>query len=88
MSEPILELATDNGPAAVQVLQNAPGVIEAAMFGRSVHVVVEDAAAATERLPRLLEEHGLASRGVIPVRPSLEDVFVALVRREGGAVVG
>jgi ABC-2 type transport system ATP-binding protein len=88
MSEPILELATDNGPAAVQVLQHAPGVIEAAMFGRAVHVVVEDAAAATDRLPRLLQEHGLATHGVTPVRPSLEDVFVALVRREGGAVVG
>ena len=88
MSEPILELATDNGPAAVQVLQKAPGVIEAAMFGRAVHVVVEDAAAATERLPKLLKEHGLEARGVTAVRPSLEDVFVALVRREGGAVVG
>ena len=88
MTEPLLELATDNGPAAVQVLQQAPGVIEAAMFGRAVHVVVEDAAAAERELPRLLEQHGLSCRGVTPVRPSLEDVFVSLVRREGGAVAG
>jgi len=39
-------------------------------------------------LPRLLAARGLDVRSVTPVRPSLEDVFVALVRREGGAVAG
>jgi ABC-2 type transport system ATP-binding protein len=88
MTEPLLEVVTDNGPAAVHVLQHAPGVVEAAMFGRAVHVVVEDATAATRELPSLLAEHGIACQAITPVRPSLEDVFVALVRREGGAVVG
>jgi ABC-2 type transport system ATP-binding protein len=88
MAEPILELATDNGPAAAQALQGAPGVIEAALFGRAVHVVVDDAARATQALPALLQARGLAVRHIAPVRPSLEDVFVSLVRREGGAVVG
>jgi len=88
MTEPILELATDNGPAAAKLLQRAPGVIEAAMFGRAVHVVVEDATAASRSLPQLLKEHGLALRSVTTVRPSLEDVFVALVRREGGVLAG
>ena len=88
MAEPILEVTTDVGPAAAQALQQAPGVIEAAMFGRAVHVVVTDAAAATESLPGFLSARGLSCRGIEPIRPSLEDVFVALVRREGGAVVG
>ena len=88
MAEPILELATDNGPAAVQELQRAPGVIEAAMFGRAVHVVVRDEAAARAELPRFLAARGLSCDRVVPVRPSLEDVFVSLVRREGGAVEG
>ena len=88
MAEPILELATDDGPAAAQALQGAPGVIEAALFGRAVHVVVDDAERATQALPALLQARGLAVHGVTPVRPSLEDVFVSLVRREGGAVVG
>ncbi len=88
LTEPILELATDNGPAAAQALQGAPGVIEAAMFGRAVHVLVEDAAAAAQALPVLLSGRGIACRGVTPVRPSLEDVFVSLVRREGGVVAG
>jgi ABC-2 type transport system ATP-binding protein len=88
MTEPLLELATSDGPAAVQVLQQAPGIIEAAMFGRAVHVVVTDAVAAERELPALLARHGVSCDGVRAVRPSLEDVFVSLVRREGGAVAG
>ncbi len=87
MSEPILELDTSDGPAAAQALQGAPGVVEAAMFGRAVHVVVDDAGRAERTLPALLQARGLTLRHLAPVRPSLEDVFVSLVRREGGAVV-
>ena len=88
MTEPLLEITTDHGPAVAQLLQGAPGVIEAAMFGREVHVMVEDADAAARDLPALLTAKGHRVHGVQPVRPSLEDVFVALVRREGGAVAG
>ncbi len=88
LTEPLLEITTDHGPAVAQLLQGAPGVIEAAMFGREVHVMVEDAAAAARDLPALLAAKGHRVHGVQPVRPSLEDVFVALVRREGGAVAG
>jgi ABC-2 type transport system ATP-binding protein len=88
MVEPILKLATDDGPAAARILPQAPGVIEAAMFGRAVHVVVEDAAAAIAALPAFLGARGLACHGVTAVRPSLDDVFVSLVRREGGAAAG
>ena len=88
MSEPILELATSDGPGAAQALRDAPGVVEAAMFGRAVHVVVADAAEATTSLPAFLSARGISVQHVVPVRPSLEDVFVSLVRREGGAVAG
>jgi drug efflux transport system ATP-binding protein len=88
MSEPILEITTDQGPATAQALQHAPGVIEAAMFGRAVHVVVQDARPAERALPEFLSGRGLPCRAVAPIRPSLEDVFVSLVRREGGAVAG
>ncbi len=88
MTEPILELAVDDGPTAVQDLQQAPGVVEAAMFGRAVHVVVEDEAAARASLPPFLASRGLQCSRITTVRPSLEDVFVSLVRHEGGAVEG
>jgi len=88
MTEPLLAIAADHGPAVAQALQGAPLVLEAAMFGRDVHVMVEDAAAALEYLPVLLAGKGFPIRSIETVRPSLEDVFVALVHREGGAVLG
>ena len=88
MSEPIFEVAADDAPAAARALLHQPGIVEAAMFGRAVHVVVEDAAAAEAFIPALLSARGITCKSVLPVRPSLEDVFVSLVRREGGAVVG
>ena len=57
------------------------------MFGRAVHVMVADEPAARAALPGVLAAAGRTCDGLQPVEPSLEDVFVALVRREGGAVV-
>jgi ABC-2 type transport system ATP-binding protein len=88
MAEPLLEVATDQGPLTARALQQAPGVIEAAMFGRAVHVVVESADAARRELPVFLAGRGLPLRSITPIRPSLEDVFVSLVRQQGGAVAG
>jgi len=88
MTEPILEIATDNAPLAVEALAAAEGVIDAAMFGRHVHAVVEDAREAESLVRRRLESAGRRVDIVTRVAPSLEDVFVSLVRREGGAVAG
>jgi ABC-2 type transport system ATP-binding protein len=88
MKEPLLEITCADGPAVAEALQGQPGVSEAAMFGRSVHVAVDDAAAAQASIPAILAQRGLAAQRITPMTPSLEDVFVALVRREGGAVEG
>jgi drug efflux transport system ATP-binding protein len=87
MTEPIFEVTAADGAAAAQALQRAPGVIEAAMFGRAVHVVCAHQDVGATLAP-FLAAHQVACRSVDPVRPSLEDVFVALVRREGGVVAG
>ncbi len=84
--DPILEIATDDSPRAVEALAGAPGVVEAAMFGRAVHLTVRDADDARARVPGLLAARGLAAGGIRVVEPSLEDVFVARVRAAGGAV--
>ena len=86
-SEPLYELQINNAARAVEVLQDLPGVIEAAMFGRALHVVTEDAPAVEDTIVRVLEDAGLEPRALHRVQPTLEDVFVSLVRREGGALV-
>jgi ABC-2 type transport system ATP-binding protein len=86
LHQPLLQLHTDDPPRAVEALTQVPGVISAAMFGRAVHVMVEDEQAAQSALPGALAAAGRTCEKLEPVEPSLEDVFVALVQREGGAV--
>ncbi len=86
--DPILEVKTRDAPRAVETLRGAPGVLEVTMFGRAVHAMVEDQAAAERQIPELLAARGYDCESIQPIAPSLEDVFVSLIRRAGGAVVG
>ena len=96
--EPIVEIMTDKPAEAVTILRGLRSVEDAAMFGRAVHVAMLGAGAQgrrgegeieTERILReALQQHGIEPQSISFVRPSLEDVFVALVRRQGGAVEG
>ena len=74
----ILRIDCDPLGAGLELLQQAPGVTDAAVFGNSLHAVVRDAAAATTAIRALLADHQVAVRGIAPIAASLEDVFVAL----------
>ena len=65
------------GPA-VEALQAAPMVMDAAVFGNALHLVVENADAAIPEVKKYLGEHGVTVRRIEKIRPSLEDVFVSL----------
>jgi ABC-2 type transport system ATP-binding protein len=86
--EPIWSLHTDYAPDAVTALKRTPGVVDAAMFGRNVHVTVERRTAAASVIRDALAGAGRTCQALEQVTPSLEDVFVSLVRREGGVVLG
>lgn len=88
MVQPLLEVQCDHSPRAVEALSGMPEVSEASMFGRTVHVVVDDAVVARAAIADRLAARGVAVRNIEQIEPSLEDVFVALVRAEGGAVLG
>ena len=87
LTEPILSLRTDNGPRAVEALQGEAAVLDTGLFGRNVHAVVRDLAEAKSVIPKRLAARGVTLMGLEPVAPSLEDVFVALVRAGGGAII-
>ncbi|MGA9070702.1 MAG: ATP-binding cassette domain-containing protein [Terracidiphilus sp.] len=72
--------------AAVEALQTAPGVMDAAVFGNALHLVVEIAMTAAPLLKNYLAERGIAVSRMEEIRPSLEDVFVSLTtaRDAGG----
>jgi drug efflux transport system ATP-binding protein len=65
------------GPG-LEALRAAPGVEDAAVFGRALHAVVRDARAAAEPIREALAAHQVAVSRVEHIPPTLEDVFVAL----------
>jgi ABC-2 type transport system ATP-binding protein len=64
--------------AAMAALRQAPGVIETAIFGDRLHVLVRDGA---DDLPPFLARQGVEVGPPRRIIPSLEDVFVQLVSR-------
>ncbi len=88
VTDPILAVTASDAPAAVRVLQGTPGVLDVTMFGRTVHAVVADAATGRAAITASLAAADLTHEPPERIQPSLEDVFAALVVREGGAVAG
>ncbi len=66
------------GPT-LAALQQAPGVVDASVFGNAIHVLVRDAERSLSELPAYLAERKLRPSRLGRIRPSLEDVFVHLV---------
>ncbi|MEJ2677636.1 MAG: ABC transporter ATP-binding protein [Gemmatimonadota bacterium] len=88
MSEPLFQVTTPDAPRAVEALAKSPDVLEASLFGRAVHVVMKEAGGAEASIGATLADAGVSVTSVEQIPPALEDVFVALIRREGGAVEG
>jgi ABC-2 type transport system ATP-binding protein len=88
MTDPIFQISTPAPPKVVEALRGGEGILEAAMFGRDVHVVVDDESQGPARVRELLRLKGVPVTSVERVTPSLEDVFVALIQEEGGAREG
>jgi len=64
--------------AAVEALQHAPSILDAAVFGNAVHLVVANAAQAKSDIQQYLAPKGIQLTRMEQIRPSLEDVFVSL----------
>lgn len=68
---------------AVEALQSAPGVLDAAVFGSALHLVVPRAEEAIPQVKPYLSERGIEVGKIERIRPSLEDVFVSLTTDRG-----
>lgn len=80
----LLEIECDHPSRAIDLLQDIPGVIDAAFHGILLHVIVEDEAL-QDRLREALEENAITVQRIEHVLPSLEDVFVGMVDAENRA---
>lgn len=79
MSEAVIEVDCDRPNEAMEAIQSLPGVKEVALFGRGLHVVATDAAAAVQGVQSALSRMGHAKPRVERIVPTLEDVFVSLI---------
>ncbi|MGB9723086.1 MAG: ATP-binding cassette domain-containing protein [Chloroflexia bacterium] len=75
----VWEVACEPLVAALNLLPAVPGVQEVAIYGTLLHVIAESTSGPSLRAA--LEEGGIRVRSVEPIPPTLEDVFISLVRQ-------
>jgi len=73
---------------ALDLFQTGPGVLDAAIFGSAIHVVVTKAAEAIAGLTGYLSEKGMTISKIEPIPPTLEDVFVGLTGHRAAEASG
>jgi ABC-2 type transport system ATP-binding protein len=84
LSGRIFDLETKDPLAAAEVLSKVDGVLEASVFGRTLHVRLAGEEPAENLIAPALTRAGLSLGRLEPIEPTLEDVFVALVGRKPG----
>jgi ABC-2 type transport system ATP-binding protein len=75
----VYEVETADVLAAVEAVSGAEAVLDAAVFGRTMHVRMARGAEAVKTLQRRLAAAGQDAGHIRTIKPTLEDVFVALV---------
>jgi len=84
MTGHVLEIDCDQPDQAIKVLQEMDHFAEVALYGALIHVVAEDVEAHRGAVERALREADVNVRTMDLIAPSLEDVFIANVRENGG----
>lgn len=79
MQEDVMEVLCDRPQDAMGFVEHLPGVKETALFGRGLHVVVEDVGQATQAIAAALRENHCLFVRIEKIVPSMEDVFVSLI---------
>jgi len=78
MKGDLLLIECDPLGKAVEALQSAPDVMDAAVFGNALHLVVPNASESIPRVKKYLSDNGVTVTRIEQIRPTLEDVFVSL----------
>jgi ABC-2 type transport system ATP-binding protein len=83
LAQGLLEVECDPLIPALDLLKREPWVSEAAMFGDALHVIGREGVDLVQEVSRILADHGIHLKRIGWIRPSLEDVFVSLIEKEG-----
>jgi ABC-2 type transport system ATP-binding protein len=77
----LLEVRGPAPEAAGALVERLPGVKETQVFGETLHLLVEDAERDLPRVQAALQAEGATEAHLRPIPPSLEDIFVTLLRQ-------
>jgi hypothetical protein len=69
----------------MRALDDLPSVEKTSLFGTALHVWLRPGERDTQPMQRRFAERGLRTESIEFVQPSLEDVFMDVVERAGGA---
>jgi ABC-2 type transport system ATP-binding protein len=78
----LLNLESSEPLETMRALEHVEGVLDVAIFGRGLHLLVDDVEATTARVRQALGAKGIAVESLQGIAPSMEDVFVALIEAE------
>jgi len=79
MADQVLSVSCERSHEALGVAAAVAGVRDAALFGRDIHLMTENAEALAPGLKGTLEAAGFRVDRIERIAPSLEDVFVSLI---------
>ena len=86
MEGEVLEIDCDKPNRAVDVLREMGLFREVALYGAQIHAVADDVERHESQIRAALDEADVTLRSMEVILPSLEDVFIATVRRHKGAI--
>ena len=78
----LLNLNAADPLETMRALETLPGVLDVAIFGRGLHVMVDELDATSARIRQALADKNIAVESLERITPSMEDVFVALIEAE------
>jgi ABC-2 type transport system ATP-binding protein len=82
LQEACYEVSAPNPSAVRALLQHQPGVLSVEASGPVLHLFLTPNTATIEQLNSALTGAGVGSAEFRPIPPSLEDVFIALIRKQ------
>ena len=82
VSHTLMHLESTDVLESLRALEQCSEVVEAAVFGSGLHLMVRDAATAESAVRAALAERGIEVKRLAVIEPSMEDVFVAMIEQE------
>ena len=83
IAQGVLEVECDPLISDLDLLKKEPWISESAVFGDSLHVIGMEGVDTEQEVTLLFQKHGIRLKRMERIRPSLEDVFVSLIAKEG-----